>query len=497
MVLIFPAAPIFGLLVYLLFRGLTRSRAWTGRAATPSRIAVGHLFLFGVLYLPLALIPAAVVGDQTESAWAGPLSFTAAIFAVFIGPRWLAWRVLGPWGFPAVGQAVLWLAPSFSRWTFRGNLELFSAAFGGTPRPPRWTASPWFLFTGALWSVRQGDPGRMDGLFELLRDSSPRRLPGRLRGQGFELLAWPALQAGDWNEALRRLAKGRGRGVRLLRRVASAHTGSIGSPSLLWLAWLLAPERRRTLPLVRAVLDKERTAATFPTPPAHVPREGGTAAEGVWLRHLQLLAAAAEGRPVHPAGVEALAEDWEGALKKAGRMRLMSRGAELEVPDVQAVVAGLRPALRVELDAIADAVDAPWPEPHRRNSLAAEVCRRRRDRLFAAVQAEVEPFLGRNGFQRKLGEPLAELERWLQMRRDLRRLLEAAGENALATAWYNGLRIAACNWPVFLLNTYGVDAYWACRQMFRWSKAQARKLGDEEIAKLSRNNLRQLGSFFV
>jgi len=506
MVLILPVGPIVGLLLYLLGRSLANKRqAQTGGAVpavpthrtTQIRISLGHLFLFGVLYLPLAIIPATVVADQAKSSWPSLLTFAAAIFAICMGPRWLAWRVLGPWGLPAVGRAVLWLAPSFTLSTFRGNLELFSAAFGGQPKPQRWTADPWFLFTRALRSDHERDPGRVEVLLELLRDLSSRRLPWRLRGQGFELLAWQAIQAGDWDEALRRLAHGRGRGVRLLRRVASAHTGSVASPFLLWLAWLLAPERRRTRPLVLAIVDPDRTAATIPPPLAHAPQEEAATKDGVWLRHLKLLADAAEGRPVRPSDIEAVADDWEETLKKTGRMRLLSRGAELEVPDVQAVVADLRPALRAELEAVAESVDGPWPEPQRRDSLAAEVCRRRLDRLFAAVQVEVDPFLGRNGFQRKLEDPLAELERWLQFRRDLRRLLEASGENALSTSWYNGLRIAACNWPVFLLETYGLDAHWACRQMFRWSEAQARRMGDQEIAKLSHGNLRQVRSFLT
>jgi hypothetical protein len=462
--------------------------------ATQSRISIGHLFVYGFFYLPL-VVRSTLVGEPAESVWPGLLSFAAAIFATCTGPRWLAWRVLGPWGLPAVGQAVLWLAPSFTLRTFRGNLELFSAAFGGEPKPQRWTAGPWFLFTRALRSDREGDPGRVEALLELLRDLSSWRLPWRLRGQGFELLAWPAIQAGDWEEALRRLAHGRGRGVRLLRLVASAHTGRVASPFLLWLAWLLAPGRWRTRPLVLALLDTERTAAIAPSSRVPAPLEAAAATDGVWLRHLKLLADAAEGRPVRPSDVDAVAEEWEDTFRKADRMRLLSRGAELGVPDVQAVVAGLRPALLAELEAVAESADGLWPEPQRRDGLAAEVRRRRSDRLFAAVQVEVDPFLGRKGFQRKLEDPLAELERWLQFRRDLRRLLEASGENALPTSWYNGLRIAACNWPVFLLRTYGPDAHWACRQMFRWSEAQARRMGDQEIASLSHGNLRQVRGF--
>jgi hypothetical protein len=50
---------------------------------------------------------------------------------------------------------------------------------------------------------------------------------------------------------------------------------------------------------------------------------------------------------------------------------------------------------------------------------------------------------------------------------------------------------------VFLLGAYGLDVHWACRQMFRWSEAQARRIGDQEIVKLSRGNLRLVRSFLA
>ena len=500
MVLVFPVIPIL-VLLYWLFRWLS-NRGTVPEAVVPkpapaapfteSRLSFGHLLLFAMFYLPGAILPAMSIGEASGSGWLGLLAFAASFFGIFMGPRWLAWRVLGPLGLVAVGRIVLWLAPSVTLRTFRGNLELFSAAFGGDPRPKRWTASPWFLFTRAIRSDRsdrEGDPGRVEALLELLSGISPGQLPWRLRRQGIELLAWPAVRSGHWQEALRRLESGRGRGVRLLRMLAAAHTGNAVSSRRLWLAWLLAPGRRQTRPLVFAALDPSPAREDSPPP---LDSKGV-----VWLRHLRLLEAAAEGRAVRFEDVEAVAEGWERVLGKAGQMSLLARGAELEVPDVQAVVSTLRPGLQAELEAVTDCVEGHWPEPRRRNGLAAQVRRRRFDRLFAAVQVEVDPFLGRDGFKRTLEPPLQELERWLQFRLDLQRLLAASGDHALPTAWYNGLRIAACNWPVFLLRTYGTEVHWACRQMFRWSEAQALKVGDQDIAQLSHRNLREVRTFLT
>jgi hypothetical protein len=121
--------------------------------------------------------------------------------------------------------------------------------------------------------------------------------------------------------------------------------------------------------------------------------------------------------------------------------------------------------------------------------LVAKLRRRRLDRLFAAVQVEVEPFRGHSfaSFPRKLDTPLAEMERWLQFRLSLRRLLSSNAE-ALPTAWYNGLRLAACNWPVYLLQAHGAAAFWACREMSAWCETLAREVDDQEIVKLSHGN---------
>ncbi|HEY4594107.1 MAG TPA: hypothetical protein VIJ61_16930, partial [Thermoanaerobaculia bacterium] len=251
------------------------------------------------------------------------------------------------------------------------------------------------------------------------------RLPRRLRGQAFELLAWPALQAGHWKEARRRLAPGRGRGVRLLRMLASAHLSTPPS-RLLWLAWLLAPERRRTFAFVQAALDDPHAIEGRPVEERRVaPMNEKMGEETVWRRHLELLAAAAVGNSVIAGDVESLAESWEPVLGPRNFRRLMTRAVELGAPDAQAAAAALRPAIEAELEDLAEAVEGAWAEPKRSGGLVAKVQQGRLDRLFAAVQAEVEPFRGHDfaTFPRRLDSPLAEMERWLQFRLSLRRLL--------------------------------------------------------------------------
>ena len=495
MVLIFPIAPILWALIWI-YRSLRGKGAVSGAAPTASTgfrmtASLGHVLLYVVVYLPLAVVVAMVVNDATGSESLAWLAFVATALALGPGPRWLVWRVLGPFGLGALGRALLWLTPFGLLETFRGNRAFFAAAYGGGPKQESGTASWWLLFAAALDGEAQGSPRQADPLLEMLDDpETAGRLPWRLRGQGIELLAWPAIERADWEEAGRRLAPGRGRGVRLLRRLAAVHGGEASPSAVLWLLWLLAPERRRTLSLVRSALKPaERAPRPAERPgPRRIPAAGE---ENTFHLHLELLASAAAGQPVRPARVQALADRWEAELGREVQLRLMIRGAELGVADVQAVVAAWPRSIESELEDLAEAAEGPWPAPRRRESLAAQVRRRRLDRLFAAVQAEVEPFRGHgfNDFPRKLDTPRAEVERWLRFRRSLRRLLESEAE-ALPTAWHNGLRLAACNWPVFLLRTYGPDAHWACREMSRWCEGLARQVGDAEIAKLSHGNAR-------
>ncbi|HSS48948.1 MAG TPA: hypothetical protein VLX28_08375 [Thermoanaerobaculia bacterium] len=454
------------------------------------QVAVVQTLLFLLVYFPLALWAAIYAVEHRRGDWAW-LAFGITLYFLCSGPYWLAWRVLGPFGLPVLGRLALFMAPCVELETFQGNQELFSAAFGGKPKSKRWSATSWILFVVALRRESEGSAEGIGQLLEFLDVRPPRRLPRRLRRQGVELLAWPAIRKGDWEEAQRRLAPGRGRGVRLLRRLAAAHIVPAGSasrapsPVLLWLAWLLAPERRYTVSLVRSALALQTAPRIqLAAEPVAVDASG----ESVWLRHLELLARAGAGRTVSAADVESLAGHWEAMLGRKSYMRLVVRAAELGAPDAQAAAAALRPAVEAELAALAEAVEGEWPEPAR-PGLVAKLRRHRLDRLFAAVQVEVEPFRGHNfaNFPRKLDTPLIEMERWLQLRLSLRRLLSSNAE-ALPTAWHNGLRLAACNWPVYLLQTHGPAAFWACREMSAWCETLAREVDDQEIVKLSHGN---------
>ena len=389
---------------------------------------------------------------------------------------------------------MLWLAPTLELESLQGGLELLLGRLRRQPPAGALGGEPLGSFALAVRGEAEGSPRHVEQLLELMHGLSTWRAALRVCG-GRASSCWPGPRSRP--ESGRR----HGGGWPPAAAAACASCGGWRPPT-----W----ERRRPSPPCSGSTGSSPRSGAAPCPlsgpswrgtgraqPSPIPAPPARR-EGVWLRHLRLLADAGAGRPVEAREVGALADAWESALRRANHVRLLTRGAELGVPDSEAAAGALRPAILAELGDLAYAVEGDWPEPERRNGLAAQVRRRRLDRLFGAVQAEVEPFRNRDfsEFERRLETPRDEMERWLDFRLSLRRLLQASGQGALATSWHGGLRIAACNWPVFLLRTHGQTAHWACRVMFRWCEAQARAMGDEEIAKLSRGNARLVRSLF-
>jgi hypothetical protein len=420
-----------------------------------------------------------------------PLFSVGAILLPVFGPvylpHWLAWRILGPAGSPELGRLFLSIAYYNNALSGEGALELFSAAYceSWDPRPAR--ASAWTIVALAAKAEAEGDPDRADALLVLLGEvEKPVQVPRRVLIQGIEILAGLPAQRGDWPRVLRRVEPGLGRGVQLLRILARAHMGESVSALSVWLAWLLAPARRENLPFVRSALGRGPRVAPVTGPPQGN-RPFPARESGAWLLHLHLLASAAERGRVAASAMDRLAAAWEEPLAEAAQARLVARGLELGVRDPVRVTGALREAMLAELEILAGLVRGSWHPPDE-DGLLAEVHRRRVDRLFDDVERAQEGFPEEGGMSRGLASPLEELERWILLRGAAERLEAVAGQDALETAWYDGLRTAACNWPVLLVEHHGEKAAWAAYVMHLWSTKLALRMDDEEISELSGNN---------
>lgn len=487
----YPVFPIVWLVSWLVGKVIRARQEKVQKASAPPRSMGSPWFdrsLTGAHYLYLLAGSIVGTGVVVSAASVAPdLAWTAFVALFFVPycsvialPHWLAWRVLGPSGRARAGYNLLRIALHPSKASREGALDLFAAAYG-LPADVRGSwATPWTVFALAAKAESEGDPTRAGTVLAVLEGESPLRLPRRVRSQGVEILAWAAARRGDWEGVLRRTWSGRGRGVLLLRRLAKAHTGQGGFAPLLWLFWLLAPERKKTLPFVRAAgvkvpLSQEKTAP--------LPDLG----RGPWLFHLHLLSHAAQGIPVPAHAVEQLAAAWEEPLDAASGARLAARGLELGVREPASVAGPLYEAVLAEIQALAAIARGEW-QAEEDGGLLADLRRRRVDRLYDELETAMDGFPVEGGMSRDFGPPLSELEKWVLLRVAAERLEAEAGFGALETAWYNGLRIAACNWPVYLKRRYGEQALWACYVMHLWCTEQAVRIGDEEITGISRRN---------
>lgn len=426
-------------------------------------------------------------------------TFVAPAVLLIVGPRWLVWRVLRPLRLRRTLRAALWLTPFLRRADVDGLARLVDASLGRPVIPPPpdvegWRlklmprlrpkplatrvlrADAWSACARAIEAELQGDAARA----ELLATSfdAPPRLVRRV---AFEFLAVRAAERGDWDAVERYARLGRGRGVRLWRLLARARRAPGVLPARLWLAWLLAPERRRSLPYVRATLRPAAPHAVAVAPVAIIAGSGAAP----WTAHLDLLRHASLGTALDGAAVVALLAQWNARLGPEAEAVFRARAIELGVTDGAEMWQRLRAGVVSELELLLAAASVSATALDAHGTLGEILGRRLRERLFVALQ----PFLQDEGREAdELGTPLEEWERWLQMRDATQHLERHGGANALQTAWLTGLRDTAWNRPCRVFNTYGTDAARTCQTMFTWATELGRRLGDDECARVNASN---------
>jgi len=487
----FPVVPLIWLLIGLY-------RALKGRDGNPSAgqrraaaeitgpLGVSRGFYIALylsfITLPLGLFGMALAAEEFDDNLSlALLAGGLCVYASLQGPHWLAWRVLAPRGWIRAARVVLWPAFHLSRDDRRGAAQLLEAAYGEGWQPGPGKVTVWTAFALAL-EAEEEDPRRADLILAGIHRFG--KLPrNRLKTQGMELVAWPALRRHDWRRVQRRVEEGRGRGVRLLGRIARAHLEAAPWPPFLWLAWALAPNRRATLPYVKEALAAGRKRGPASRPAPRPAEDTGS----VWLRHLRLLERAASGRTVRVTELEALARDWEEALEGAGHSRILARGLELGMQDVARAASALRESLEKELETLAAVAEGAWSQGGGAG-LAGLLRSRQIEGLIQLAERETAGFPASGGVARALDPPLVELERWYRFQRDIERLRAAGGRDAVQTAWFNGLRYVACNWPVYLERAYTEESAWACREMHLWCASLSAEVMDQQIHSLSADN---------
>jgi hypothetical protein len=411
----------------------------------------------------------------------------AWLFVLF--PTWIAWRGPARLRVRPLMLIACWLSPLVRGRDLRG-IDVFIAAAADRPFPlgGRVPADAWTVLAAALQAERGGDLARAERLVEGLAYLPPgARFPWLARVHGVEALVRSAVARGDWNAAARYAQIGRGRAIELFDLLASTALGAQVEARVLWLRWALAPRRRQTLPLVRALLARQRAPrAVTPAPTVTAETLAEAAAVDPRLRHVRLLGAAAGGGPVAMAEVFVLAQAWQRHLDQPALARLHARALELEVRDAAEQARGLREAVLEELAVLATQAQGCLPGPGD-GSLAAALADRARARLFEVVESTLVP-LAPDRIART--SPLEAWERWLALRALLDRVEHQAGAVAVTTLWHARVRDAVWNWACALHNQHGARAAWAALGIFTWVADRADGLGDTRTAIINRENAR-------
>ncbi len=483
------------LLIYVVLRALNRQNSEAAQAGqrapsptTPTSLTTPFWLRLSAFVFFIILAPTILLSLGLPRA----IFFFLLFFGYGLGlvlifaPGWLLWRVAVPMGGWRLSLALLYFVHGKKeRESTRPFLDVHCGRplLNSTAKPL--TVSAWTLGAWVLGAERENDLPRAERLFRGLAalPQSAKLSPTFLK-VGMEILCWRAAERCDWKAVAQRAARGRGRGVRLLRLLARAQLEAAGDWPRLILAWALAPSRARSYRYLRAALAlRASSTRTRERPEPRRPAAG----EPPFFIHTRLLADAAGGREVRMAAVARLAKAWEGEFSRDREAHFRARGLELGARNATGVFEGLRGLVLSELESIATTTEGSITRLHG-GELADELARRLVNRQFESVRRFTVAFPNTGGATRDFRSPLEEWEEWLRFREAVERLEALAGREALQTAWHDGVQFAAWNWPYELEKAQGQRATWACHVMYVWVAELAEKVGDEEAARVNRNN---------
>ena len=405
----------------------------------------------------------------------------AWVFVVF--PGWLAFRIAGPHGLRRIAVAACWMSPLVRLRDLPSIAAWFEIA---ADRPcPRWDELPadaWTALAAALQADRRRSLARAARVADALAHlPAGARFPWLARVYAVETLVLSAAARRDWAAAARYARLGRGRLNRLVALLAQGGGGppvSRRQTSRIWGLWLLAPMRRATWPLVRALARLR---------PGVAARATETPRPGVHARHVALLGAAARHEEVGTDAVLVLAAAWRAEVDDAALARWQARALELGLRDGAARARALRDDLIDELALLLAQADGEVPRSPG-DAWSETIAARARDRQLALIQ-EALPALDADGVGPSL-PPLEAWERWLALRAAWERAAQTGGRAPLAALWRGSVRDRLWGYCCALSHQHGARAAWAALVMFDWLADRAEYVGDLVAVLANRENAR-------
>jgi hypothetical protein len=352
-------------------------------------------------------------------------------------------------------------------------------------RPCAWwgelPAGAWTALAAALQADRRRSLARaartVDALAHL---PAVARFPWLARVHAVETLVLSAAARGDWAAAARYARLGHGRLIRLLALVARAHGGEAIARRRAWALWLLAPSRRVTWPLVRALARRDAADSRVRGAEATAPR-------GPYARHVDLLGAVARHEEIGAEAVFSLAAAWQAETDDAALARLHARALELGLRDGAGRALALREQVRGELALLLAHADGETPRAQP-GTLVEALADRARERQLELI-GEALPELDADRVGPSL-HPLEAWERWLALRAAWERAEQTGGRAALASLWRGGVRDRLWAYCCALSHQHGTRATWAVLVMFDWLADRAEYVGDMVAMLANRENAR-------
>lgn len=320
--------------------------------------------------------------------------------------------------------------------------------------------------------------------------------PKAARRAAVSWLVADAAARGDWR-AVAELGESMGDGSReawLLSAVAqSLHLDPFSPGRLgLWLRWLIAPNRRATLPIVeRAVLalngafiEPERESL----PPFNEPVQD--IESDPWARALHLHASLLATQPalIQPEDVKLAALAWDNALSGAGH-RVDDRARVLGLSGGAggaSVLYAFAQAIEEDLSAVVKGSEIPLGSlASEGDGLAERVRRRLRDELLTEIEGAVRALAQRTEDKREL-PPVDEWREWLYVASLYERGAERVGDDFRRLAFAT-LHSDACAFAVWHFNERSQRPIG--NAVFRWLLREAERVEDERAATLQRKNV--------
>jgi hypothetical protein len=404
----------------------------------------------------------------------------AWLFVVF--PGWLAFRIAAPRGLRRLAIVACWMSPLI-RLRDLPSIAAFLEIAADRPFSS-WAELPadaWTALAAALQADRRRSLARAARVVDALAHlPAGARFAWLARAHAVESLVLSAAARRDWAAAARYAQIGHGRLVRLLALIARGAAGEPVARRRLWALWLLAPLRRTTFPLVRALAWRRRAGS-----------DGGAprpAAATVHARHVGLLEAAARHERIESEAVLALAAAWQPEIDDAALARLHARALELGVRDGAVRARAVREQVIGELALLLAHAEGELPRAQAGTAIAEALAARARERQIALIQ-ETLPALDADGVGPSL-HPLEAWERWLELRAAWERAEQAGGRAALASLWRGSVRDRLWAYCCALSHQHGARAAWAVLVMFEWLADRAEYVGDLVAVLANRENAR-------